>query len=239
MAEEGKDRDEERPRASAAGAAGDDRAAGPSSAGGDSAAAATPAEAAAPASPRGLNRQAKIAIGVVAVAAAVALFWPRGDGSFAAPGGFLYEPDGRPATLGERLAPVTLLHFWATWCPPCLTEIPSLYRLGADAPSDQFAILMVAVDDEVEKVEKFLGPRAATALYDPAWEVAHRYKTYKLPETYILVGQKVVDKYVGAQDWDDPAIRRRLAEKVAEHLPGGPDFGIRLASDQGRAERAR
>lgn len=178
----------------------------------------------------GLGKQAKVAMVAVAVVALVALLWPRGDGSFEAPGGFLYEPDGRPAKLGDRFAPVTLLHFWATWCPPCIDEIPSLFQLAEDLSlRDDFALLMVAVDDEVEKVEGFLGSRSATALYDPNWDVAHRYDTRKLPETYLLVGNTVVHKFVGAQDWSDPKVRRTMAEKVREQMgEGAPDFGVQL-----------
>ena len=188
------------------------------------------AQAAKTGKPGALTVQAKVAIAVVTAVAAVALFWPRGDGTHKAPGGFLYDPDGRPATLGERLAPVTLLHFWATWCPPCLDELPSLTRLGADAASDDFAILMVAVFDDTARAASFLGNRAASALYDPNWDVAHRYGTYQLPETYLLVDNRVVevaanvDRFVGAQDWDDPALRRRLEEAIRQHRPPGISF---------------
>lgn len=175
------------------------------------------------AGPAAASVQAKWILLAVAAAAVVALLWPRGT-SFEAPGGTLYDPEGRPAKLGDRLAPVTLVHFWATWCPPCVTEIPSLNRLGADLEGEGSAILMVAVDDEVSKVERFLGQRAATALYDPNWEVAHRYRTYKIPETYLLVGNQVIDKFVGAQDWSDPALRKRLMEKVDALRPGALRF---------------
>jgi thiol-disulfide isomerase/thioredoxin len=174
-------------------------------------------------SPR--SRQSKWIIAAVVVAALAALFWPRGDGTFEAPGGFLYDAEGRPATLGERLAPVTLLHFWATWCPPCLTEVPSLHRLGTDTMGDEaFVILMVSVADDREKVENFLGNRSFSVYYDPAWEVTHRYGTRKLPETYLLVGNTVVDHYIGATDWDAPEVRQRLAEKVREHREQVPNF---------------
>ena len=69
---------------------------------------------------------------------------------------------------------------------------------------------MIAVDDTNEKVEPFVGHRAAMMLYDPAWEVAHRYGTKKLPETYLVVGGRVVEKWIGAQNWDDPRIRRQI-----------------------------
>ena len=171
------------------------------------------------------SHSAKLGLAAVLVLALVALFWPK-SATREAPGGFLYDPDGRPAKIGERMRPVTLLHFWATWCAPCLTEIPSLNRLAADIEGEEFAILMVAVSDEPAKVGTFLGSRSASALYDPSWEVAHRYQTYKLPETYLIVDNQVVDKFIGAQDWDDRALRSRLAEKVQEHRPGGRQLSI-------------
>jgi len=167
----------------------------------------------APARPRPapLSWQLKATLGAVALAILVLLFWPHGKGT-SAPGGFLLDGDGRPSPMGSRLAPVTLVHFWATWCPPCIQEAPSIQRLAADlAGHHDFSMLMIAVQDRKDKVGHFLGPEAAAmVLYDPSWDVAHRYGTDQLPETYLVVRGKVVQKFVGATDWDNPDLRRRL-----------------------------
>lgn len=163
-----------------------------------------------------LGKQARLAMAAVAVLAVVALFWPRGSTEFEAPGGFLVDGGGRPQPLAARLAPVTLVHFWATWCPPCLGEIPALDRLIADfGDHPDFDVVMIAVDDVKEKVDTFVGDRAAMMLYDPNWDVAHRYGTRKLPETYLVVGRRVVEKWEGAVDWDDRRIRDRLTTELA------------------------
>jgi thiol-disulfide isomerase/thioredoxin len=160
---------------------------------------------------KGMGTQAKIAVGVVAIVALTALFWPRGTTTSEAPGGFLLDHAGRATTLGSRLGPVTLLHFWASWCPPCLTEIPALQRLSAEYASDMdFRVVMVAVADPVDKVDGLMGASAERVLFDPNWDVAHRYGTNQLPESYLLVGTHVVEKFIGATNWDDPAIRARL-----------------------------
>lgn len=172
-----------------------------------------------PASPavRPLGRQAKFAVAAVAVAAVVALLWPRGDGSFEAPGGFLLDAGGRPQTLAKHMAPVTLVHFWSTWCPPCLTETPAVHRLIDDyLVYPDFRVLMVAVEDDAEAVERFLVGDADHVLYDPQWEVAHRYETRKLPETHLVVGGRVVESWRGSVDWDDAKVRRRLDAALAE-----------------------
>ena len=175
----------------------------------------------APARPRPapLSWQLKATLGAVALAILVLLFWPHGKGT-SAPGGFLLDGDGRPSPMGSRLAPVTLVHFWATWCPPCIQEIPALQRLARDfAGHDDFTVLMVAVSDSNNKVRNFLGRNADMVLFDPNWEVANRYGTDKLPETYLVVKGQVVRKFVGMTDWDDAALRREIQSKLKG---GGP-----------------
>ncbi len=162
-----------------------------------------------------LGLPARLGLAALAVCALASLFWPRGDGNFSEPGGFLYDSTGQAATIGPRLTPVTLVHFWATWCPPCIPEIPALQRLTRDfAGHPEFTVLMVAVSDSSEKVRTFLGPGADMVLFDPQWEVANRYGTDKLPETYLVVNGEVVRKFVGTQNWDDPAIRAELTARL-------------------------
>lgn len=195
---------------------------------------------AAPAEPRHLSRQTQVLVALVAAAALAVVFWPRGDGTREAPGGFLIDAGGRPVPVGSRLAPVTLVHFWATWCPPCMTEIPSLDRLSNDLAEyrGDFTLLMVAVDDDMERVASFVGDRGGSVLYDPSWEVAHRYGTRKLPETYLVVHGKVEERWIGAQDWNDPEIRERILEAV-EGLRTGQEQapGAEQASEARAAAR--
>jgi thiol-disulfide isomerase/thioredoxin len=175
-----------------------------------------------------LGKSAKIWFLVVVVMVAAALFVPRGDGTSTAPGGFLLDESGRPTTLGNHMTPVVLLHFWATWCPPCITEIPALTRLADDfRDKPGFQVMMIAVDDDIEKVRPFVGNRAFSVLYDPEWNIAHRYGTRKLPETYLVVNGKVLNdyKYIGATDWDDPKIRAALEEIVDNVLAGEDPSG--------------
>ncbi|MFP3939498.1 MAG: TlpA family protein disulfide reductase [Acidobacteriota bacterium] len=191
---------------------------------------------------RRLSRQTQILVAALAVAALAVVFWPRGDGTREAPGGFLIDDNGRPIPVGSRMAPVTLVHFWATWCPPCMTEVPSLNRLAEDFAEyrGDFTLLMVSVADDMERVESFVGDRLSSVLYDPNWEVAHRYGTRKLPETYLVVHGQVEKRWIGAQDWDDPDIRERILSTVqglrreepvarADGLPGERDGSGREA----------
>ena len=164
---------------------------------------------------QGLGLQAKLLVAALVICALAALFWPRGGKTFKEPGGFLYDAGGRPAKLGPQLAPVSLVHFWATWCPPCIEEIPALQRLAKDfGPHDDFSVVMIAVADSTDKVTTFLGPGWDMVLFDPHWDVANRYGTDKLPETYLVVRGEVVEKFVGMTNWDKQTIRERLASHL-------------------------
>lgn len=150
-----------------------------------------------------------LVIGVLGVCALAALFWPRG--SSRVPGGFLVDGSGRPAPLAEEMAPVTLVHFWATWCAPCLTEIPAITRLADEFETPGgFRVLLIAVADSPAKVTAFLGSGAGRALYDPSWEIAHRYGTRQLPETHLVARGKTIARWDGATDWDGEPIRAEL-----------------------------
>jgi thiol-disulfide isomerase/thioredoxin len=166
---------------------------------------------------RGVGRQSLAVALVITALSLGVLLWPRGgDVTAAAPGGFLLDATGRAATLGSRLAPVTLVHFWATWCPPCIEESPALDRLNHDlAGRREFGLLRVAVADSPARVATFLGQGAATVLYDPQWDVAHRYGTDQLPETYLVVHGRIVEKFIGEVNWDDPAVRQKIDSRLS------------------------
>lgn len=160
--------------------------------------------------------QSRLVLALAVGAALAALFWPRGDGSREIrPGGFLIDAAGRPQPLARELKPVTLLHFWATWCPPCITEIPSLVEYATTLRDGRVGLVLVAVDDDPERARTFLGTAEFPLLYDPDWDVAHRFGTRQLPETHIVVEGRVVDSFIGAADWRDPQVRARVQKWTA------------------------
>jgi len=160
---------------------------------------------------------------VVAVAALAAIFYPRGGtGRVRGPGGFLAAADGKPISLESRLAPVTLVHFWASWCPPCQAELPQIVRFARETDSAQFKVLFVAVADEPQTARSFFAADDLELFYDPTWDVAHRFGTDALPETHVVVGGKIVRSFVGAADWDDPGLRAELQKWTATPTSAAP-----------------
>jgi len=133
----------------------------------------------------------------------------------------LKDTNGNVYSSAQLAGKPAVINFFATWCPPCRTEVPSLSQLAEDFGDyrGDFSVLMVSVADRVDEVEEFMEEtlvenRFNSVLYDPSWEVTHRYGTRKLPETYLVVQGRVVERWIGAQDWNDPKIREAILEAV-------------------------
>jgi len=113
-----------------------------------------------------------------------------------------------PLKLSELKGKVVLLNFWATWCTPCLVELPSLIQLHRDQPN--LVILGVSVDEDADAYKSFITRRHIefTTVRDPSESAAKLFKTEMWPETYIIDRNGYIrSKYVGATDWSDPEIR--------------------------------
>lgn len=170
--------------------------------------------AAAPLPPAETKLQARFLVPVLILCAALALFWPR-DETSAAPGGRVEDRDGGRVELEDRYRKVTLVHFWATWCAPCRDEMPKLQRFAQELASrPDFALLMVAVADDRKKAIDFVGGTGAT-YFDEGWTVSKSWGSDKLPETHLVVGGRRVHTFVGAQDWDDAAVRAKVQQALA------------------------
>lgn len=126
-----------------------------------------------------------------------------------APGFSLPSKNGVVA-LDQFRGKVVLINFWATWCPPCITEMPSLENLKKRMEGKAFQLLAVSVDEEGwGPIDRFVEktPLTLSILLDVRGDVADLYGTSRLPESY-LIDKKgvVVKKYVGPRDWTDPKI---------------------------------
>lgn len=149
---------------------------------------------------------------ILVVCALLALAWPKSAGK-SAPDGRLEDFDGAGIRLVDRLAPVSLVHYWATWCAPCVEEMPKLQRFERElAGNELFELVMVAVADDRRKAADFIGPATITLFDD--WRVAKTWGTKALPETHLVVDGVIVHTFVGAQDWDAPEVRRKVTDAL-------------------------
>jgi thiol-disulfide isomerase/thioredoxin len=150
----------------------------------------------------------------------------------------LEPPPGVPARAGERYlatvppGQIVLLNFWATWCPPCIDELPSLVRLAGAVADRDVAVVAVSYDEGWEPqratLQRVVGaplPPGVVWLRDPQGQDGDEARmlrthlgTQKLPETWVLRDGRVLARFVGAQQWDSPTMQRYL-RLLAEARP--------------------
>ncbi len=133
-----------------------------------------------------------------------------------APDFLLKDLSGQSVQLSALRGTVVLLNFWATWCPPCQEEVPSLSRLNALMAGKEFRMLTVSIDEggsnAVESFFRVTGYRLPTLL-DPDRRVGKIYGITGVPETFILDRQGVIrKKVVGPFAWDDASVISYLSE---------------------------
>lgn len=130
----------------------------------------------------------------------------------------LPSPDGKTISLSTLRGSVVMIHFWATWCPSCIEEMPTLEKLYQGLSGSDFEVLAVNVDENGSaSVETFLRRNSLTlpVLFDPGGQVAKQYGTFKLPETYILDRNGIVTyKVIGPHNWTDPATVKALQDML-------------------------
>jgi thiol-disulfide isomerase/thioredoxin len=141
--------------------------------------------------------------------------------------------DGTRFSLESARGEVVFVNFWATWCPPCIEELPSMVRLAQDLTArhpGKFRMVAVSVDEELADVKKYFeappfsgAPSVLTVAHDADQAVTQAYycaargscPDLKFPETYIVdKAGRLVGYIVGARDWAHPAARAFLEELI-------------------------
>ena len=98
---------------------------------------------------------------------------------------------------------VLVLNFWATWCAPCVEEIPSLNEMQRRFANSGVVVVAVSVDKNPQKYRAFLNRIhvAFETARDPGADVSAAYGTYVYPETYIIKDGRIMRKFAQAEDW--------------------------------------
>jgi cytochrome c biogenesis protein CcmG, thiol:disulfide interchange protein DsbE len=114
----------------------------------------------------------------------------------------LADRTGKHWSLGKLRGQPVLVSFWATWCPPCVEEMPSLEAL-ARRLEGKATVLAISVDEDWATVDKFFPKGTAlTVLLDPSREIPARYGTSKFPETFLVDREgRVRHAFINKRDW--------------------------------------
>jgi thiol-disulfide isomerase/thioredoxin len=142
---------------------------------------------------------------------------------FPAPGLGFTTGAGTPVTLSDFAGRVVLLNFWATWCAPCLGELPALDRLQTRLRDEPFVVIALNEDrqaglETIESVYRDIRIEALPLYLDPEGKVAKALQVTGLPTTVLIDGAgRVVGGLSGPAEWDTPAgvalIRRVIASQ--------------------------
>lgn len=133
-----------------------------------------------------------------------------------APDWSLVNNRGNTEKLSDYQGQVVLLNFWATWCPPCVFEMPSMQRLYRRFEGKKFRVLAVAVDEGGwGAIRSFLKriPVEFPLFWDQTGSVADLYGVSRLPESYLIDSKGiVVRRFSGPVEWDSPEIVRLIEQ---------------------------
>ncbi len=119
----------------------------------------------------------------------------------------------------ESYSPETalMIHFWGTWCGPCIPELPQIIRLAERLEDKNIKFLLIAVNDKRTDVEKFLTrfknlPSNIVVLLDIEGSGMTSFGTVKVPESYLYMQRKSAKRYIGPQEWDKPYYFTQLSK---------------------------
>ncbi len=128
---------------------------------------------------------------------------------------FTVQDSDRKVTLSQFRGQVVVLNFWATWCPPCVQEMPSLIQMQSRMKDKGVTVLAVSIDVDEAAYHKFLkdyGVNMVT-VRDPEEKSPALYGTHGWPETYIIDRKGIVRrKFIGPVDWNSPEIADFLSK---------------------------
>ena len=173
------------------------------------------------------TRQWTIGIGAASAlvfgVALAAKIWPQldlvGVGSRAPAFRAVNLRSGRPSSLADYRGRVVLLNVWATWCPPCRVEMPSLERLHRKLAGPDFAVVAVSIDDgDASTVMAFVGELGLgfDVLQDKGGRIQQIYQTTGVPESFVIDRDGVIiKKVIGAAEWDGP-VNELLIRKLID-----------------------
>jgi len=127
-----------------------------------------------------------------------------------APGFTLPGLDGKMVSLSDYRGHVVLVNVWATWCPPCVDEMPSMEKLYRELKGENFEILAVSIDALGKKaVAPFMKKYSLSfqALMDPDGTIKALYQTTGVPESFIINQEGIlIEKVIGPKDWATPPV---------------------------------
>ena len=128
----------------------------------------------------------------------------------------LVDAKGKDFNFMDAKGKVILVNFWATWCPPCVAEMPSLQSLYNDY--NEKVVFMFVAQDKVEKVSAFIAKKGYTLpVYYSKTEAPSVLTSKTIPTTYVINKEgKIIIAEAGVADWNSDKTRKTMDALLAE-----------------------
>jgi len=127
----------------------------------------------------------------------------------------LTDLDGKPRELSDYRGKVVVMNFWATWCGPCVKEMPDFEKLADNLSNEDFALITVNFGEKAERIKPFLKKIEVDVpvLLDPDMSTSKAWVKAGLPTTYIIdADQKIRYQVLGALEWASPEVEAKIRE---------------------------
>jgi thiol-disulfide isomerase/thioredoxin len=133
----------------------------------------------------------------------------------------LEDMDETKFSLSAYKGKVVLLNFWATWCPPCRREMPSMERLHLNFEEEDFAVIAINQMEDVDDVFAYTGELEVdptfTILFDPESVISEAYKVQGLPTTYLIDKKgRIRFRAIGGREFDHPEVEAQIRQLMKE-----------------------
>lgn len=128
---------------------------------------------------------------------------------------FTVQDADHSVSLSQFRGKVVVLNFWATWCPPCIEETPSLVKMQTHLKDKGVVVLAVSIDADNAEYHRFLKSYNVNlvTVRDEARKASSLYGTFGWPESYVIDRNGVLRrKFIGAVDWTSPEIVEYLSK---------------------------
>jgi|TARA_B100000315_G_scaffold61791_2_gene56097 thiol-disulfide isomerase/thioredoxin len=128
----------------------------------------------------------------------------------------LFDLNQKPVKLTDYKGAIVFLNFWATWCPPCREEMPSMQKLYNRYKTEPFKMIAVSLKESPETVEDFFKENrlSFSALLDPWGEAGKKFGLNSIPTTFILdKNGNIIARALGPRDWGG-----RISQTIFHHL---------------------
>ena len=135
-----------------------------------------------------------------------------------APDFSIKDQSGKLIKLSDYRGKVVFLNIWATWCGPCIQEMPAMETLNQAFKDRKFQMIAITVDNDWKEVNEFYKEHNLTlpAFLDPGHQIANIYKVNKYPETFLIDANGYVVKHVWVARWSDPQVMKTVENLILQ-----------------------